>query len=390
MSEFCATGIEGELDSNFEVFPVNSGVIPKNSFDLTPTFADITTMKIGGQIAQYVEVETEQDFISEVKKADDLGKTLLVIGAGSNIIGPEEKFDGIVIRDVRQGIKVLDNSACGGVIVEVVAGHPWDDFVAFTVSKGWVGLECLSGIPGTVGASPVQNIGAYGYEVEEFISKVVTYDRISKTQKTFATSELKFGYRNSILKSSRKDINPNTGREFGPTGRYIVLKVEFQFRHATKSLPVKYKELAQYLNVDIGERVQATKVREAVITIRTGKGTCLNPKDVNTQSAGSYFMNPVVEAKIADELGEDIPVFDMPSVDGKEYKKVSAARLIQNSGFVCGYGDNSGASLSDYHVLILVNKGKATSKDIRALADEVILKVKENYGITLEPEPVYV
>ncbi len=390
-----------ELDSDFEVKSVKTGVSPKGSFGDKPTFADLTTMCVGGSIANYVEVETELDFINAVKQADEKGEKLLVIGAGSNIVGSEENFDGSVIRDVRTGIKVIDNSACGGVSVEVVAGHPWDEFVAFTVSKGWVGLECLSGIPGTVGASPVQNIGAYGVEVQQFISKVITYDRVTKSQRTFTNSELEFAYRSSILKTSRKENNPYTGLAFGATGRYIVLKVEFQFRHASDSLPIKYKELAQYLGVNVGDRAESTKVRDAVISIRTSKGTCLNSEDVNTRSSGSYFLNPIVSCETAEKLGESAPVFDVTDyasasqIDsaGKTVaglKKVSAAWLIQNAGFAKGYGDNKGASLSDYHVLILVNRGEATSTDIRELADEIISKVRNRYGITLEPEPVYV
>lgn len=389
-----------ELEEIVTVDSVDGGVRPKGYYGTEPTFSDLTTLRVGAGIKNYVEVESEQEFIQQVKQADMAGENLLVIGAGSNIVAGQDYFDGTVIRDVRSGIKVVDSSSCGGTTLEVVAGHSWDDLVAFTVSHGLMGLESLSSIPGTVGAAPVQNIGAYGVEVAQLISQVTTYDRATCQRRTFAVTELELGYRTSVLKTSRNQINPHTNLPFGATGRYIVLSVQFHLRHATLSLPIKYKELAQYLGVNLGERVPAVEVRNAVLAIRASKGTRLNPQDKNTQSAGSYFTNPIVDESTANKFADEIPVFDVVDqlsvsqiggtgkvVEG--VKKLSAAAMIQKSGFTKGYGHND-ARLSDYHVLVLTNRAEATSDQIRQLAQEIITKVKERYGIELEPEPVYI
>ncbi len=388
---------------------VYTGVLPAGYFknkseniENTPTFAQLTTLKIGGAIKKYVEVNNEEDFINVVKQADSNAQKLLVIGAGSNIVPNDDCFDGVVVRSVQNGIKILHDSLCAGVVLEVEPGTAWDDLVSFTVANKIVGLESLSGIPGTVGACPVQNIGAYGYEVAQFISKVITFDRKTCQHKTFMASELEFEYRNSILKKSRMEINPNTNMLYGPTGRYIVLKVEFHLKYSDLSMPVKYKDVAEFLGCEIGQRFELEKVREAVLTIRNKKATCLDPKNLNTQSVGSYFTNPIVKDDIANKLGENIPIFDCVnygnlsvqslSVESEKVegvKKVSAAKLIENAGFSRGYGDKNAACLSDHHVLVITNRGNAKARDIKNLATQIIQSVKNKYGIELEPEPVY-
>lgn len=362
-----------------------------------PTLADLTTLRVGGPVAAYAETHSEAELVDAVRGADEAGTPLLVLGGGSNVLAADAGFDGLVVRDARRGVDGVADSSCAGANVVVPAGQPWDEVVATAVAEGWMGVEALSGIPGSTGATPVQNVGAYGQEVAETLSSVRVYDRLERRTRLLAVGELGLGYRTSLLKRSLTD--EAGGR--GPTGRYVVLDVTFQLRLATLSAPVRYAELARSLGVDVGARVPAAEVREAVLALRRGKGMVLDPEDHDTWSAGSFFTNPVLPVALAEErLPADAPRFPVtdhtaigqiggaaPVVEG--LVKTSAAWLIAHAGFEKGFGEGP-ATLSTKHPLALTNRGSATAADLLALARTVRDGVRDRFGIELVPEPVLV
>lgn len=353
--------------------------------------SDLTTLRVGGPIAREVVVSTEQEFVAAVVACDEAGLPLLVLGGGSNVLASDEPFDGVVVRDARTGIAVRESSACGGSDIVIPAGHSWDDVVATAVANGWSGIEALSGIPGSVGATPVQNVGAYGQEVGDVLAFVRTWDRGTATIRTFAHSELGLGYRTSLLKRSLSeplDAADPDGPTWGPTPRYVVLEVGLQLPLATLSAPVKYAELARSLGIDVGQRVEAALVRQAVLDLRRGKGMVLDPEDHDTWSAGSFFTNPLLSADDAARLPQDAPRF--PVGDGAGRIKTSAAWLISHAGFERGHGLPGPASLSTKHSLALTNRGTASAEDVVELAREVRAGVEQAYGVRLEAEPVLV
>ena len=323
--------------------------------------SDLTTLRVGGKIADYRRASQEADIISIVSQADEQQIPLLIVAGGSNILASDVGFDGIVLHIASSGTS-LTRDACSGGTVTVAAGHSWDEFVASVVEFGFSGVESLSGIPGSVGATPIQNVGAYGQQVGDSIARVRTYDRHERAVKTFAASECEFGYRTSRFK-----------RE---PDRYVILDVTFQLRNATESEPIEYAELAELLSVEVGQRRPLGKVREAVLELRRRKGMVLDPQDHDTWSAGSFFLNPVV-AKVP----EGAPSWPQP--DGGI--KTSAAWLIENAGFEKGYS-RGGAALSNKHTLALTNRGGASATDIVELAREIQQGVKKKYKIELEPE----
>lgn len=350
------------------------------------SLASLTTLRVGGEIARYAETETEADLLDVVREADAAGEPLLVLGGGSNLLASDAPFDGVVVRDLRRGVQVREASACGGADVVVSAGAIWDEFVVRAVVEGWSGVEALSGIPGSVGATPVQNVGAYGQEVGDVLAFVRTWDRARGAIRTFARSELALGYRTSLLKRSFCETADVDGGHlvFFPTPRYVVLEVGLQLPLATRSAPVRYEELARTLGVAVGERVEAAEVREAVLALRRGKGMVLDAADHDTWSAGSFFTNPVLALQEADALPADAPRF--PMGDGRV--KSSAAWLISHAGFERGHGLPGPASLSTKHSLALTNRGGACARDLLALAREVRDGVARAFGVLLEPEPV--
>lgn len=295
--------------------------------------------------------------------------------------------------------------SCGGGSFRVPAGHSWDALVEQAVVERFVGLEALSGIPGTVGAAPVQNIGAYGQEVAGAISTVRVYDRVLGRARLLAVGELGLGYRTSLLKRSMHQADDD-GRVWTPSPRYIVLEVAFQTRLGTLSPEVAYPELARRLGVEVGTRAETKDVRAAVLELRAGKGMLAGPaSDHDTWSAGSFFMNPVVPAAEAARLPEGAPRFEVRSslpevttgpalgaVDAS-LVKTSAAWLIERAGFGKGFGvhgEGSRARLSTKHTLALTNRGEATAADVVELARAVRDGVREAFGIELVPEPVLV
>jgi UDP-N-acetylmuramate dehydrogenase len=282
----------------------------------------------------------------------------------------DDGFDGTVVRVLTRGVEV-DADACSGAMVAVQAGEPWDPFVERAVAEGWVGVEALSGIPGSVGATPIQNVGAYGQEVAQTIASVRVFDRFDRAVRTIAAADCGFSYRGSRFKAA-----PH---------RFVVLTVTFQLPLGDLGAPIAYAELARTLGIDVGERVPAADVREAVLSLRRGKGMVLDPDDHDTWSAGSFFTNPVLSADDADALPEGAPRFPQP--DGSV--KTSAAWLIERAGFTRGHGTDT-VALSSKHTLAVTNRGGATTDQLLALAREVRDGVQDAFGVTLVPEPVLV
>jgi len=331
--------------------------------------ADLTTLRVGGPAKQLVRVKTEEELIEAVQSADESGTPLLVIGGGSNLLVGDAGFEGLVVVVETSG-NSYEIDACSGGMLQVSAGVNWDEFVAFTIEKGLANLESLSGIPGTVGGAPIQNIGAYGHEVSEVIARVRTYDRGAKAVKTLTADQCEFSYRNSIFK-----------RE---ADRYVILDVTFQLRRGEFSLPIKYKELADALGVEIDAKVPIQELRNAVLALREKKGM-LSDSDHQNWSAGSFFVNPIVPGEIAAALPSDAPRWPQP--DGTV--KVSAAWLMERAGVAKGETLN-GAKISDKHVLAISNGGTATTADIVELARSARKRVAEKFGITLVPEVRFV
>ena len=395
--------------------PTTLGGVTDETRTLTePTFADLTTLRVGGSIDTYVETTSEDELIEVVRSADDDDQPLLVLGGGSNLLVADEGFGGVVVRDVRSGIRLEGADACGGANIVVPAGHTMDDVVVHAIDNGWVGVEALSGIPGTVGAAPVQNIGAYGQEISGAIASVRVWDRSESRVRMLSLVELAFGYRTSVLKRSTQmaPLEPGEARDprapWYPTSRYVVLDVSFQLRLGTLSAPIAYPELARRLGVEVGTRVESSAVREAVLELRGGKGMLLDDPaspDHDRWSAGSFFTNPVIPAELADELPEGAPLYPVrssrpasttgPSLGAidESLVKTSAAWLIERAGFAKGYGvDGPGslATISTRHTLALTNRGSATASDIIRLARDIRDGVVHSFGIELVPEPILV
>jgi UDP-N-acetylmuramate dehydrogenase len=327
--------------------------------------ADWTTLRVGGQANSFVEASTRSELYDAVAAADGAGEDVLVLGGGSNLVVSDDGFPGRVIRVANTGITV-GGAACSGVEVVAESGEDWDAFVDRAVATEWIGVEALSGIPGTVGAVPIQNVGAYGQEVAETIAQVHVFDRIDHRPRTMFAADCFFGYRSSVFKR-----DPN---------RYVVGAVTFQFRPGTLAAPVRYAELARTLGVTIGERAMSSDVRQAVLRLRRSKGMVLDEADFDTWSAGSFFTNPFVAP---DRLPEGAPSYPQP--DG--HIKTSAAWLIERAGFTRGYG-NDRVSLSTKHTLALTNRGAACAEDVLALAREIRAGVESTFGLVLQPEPM--
>jgi UDP-N-acetylmuramate dehydrogenase len=320
-----------------------------------------------------VVASTTTQLLDAVSRADAEGTPVLLVGGGSNLLVDDSGFDGLVIQVASRGITRQSVDYCGGAEVTVAAGEPWDGFVEEAVRSGWIGLEALSGIPGSTGATPVQNVGAYGQEVAESVATVRTWDRAENRIRTLAGSECEFGYRDSLFKRERFRAGP----------RYVVLEVTFQLVVADRSEPVKYAELARTLGVAIGDRVPLADVRTAVLGLRRGKGMVLDDADRDTWSAGSFFTNPLLSVEDAARLPANAPRW--PAADGRV--KTSAAWLIEHAGYTKGYGLPGPASLSTKHTLALTNRGSAVAADLLALAREVRDGVRAEFGVQLVAEP---
>ncbi|MET0136334.1 MAG: UDP-N-acetylmuramate dehydrogenase [Kibdelosporangium sp.] len=336
-----------------------------------------TTLRLGGPAARFVEATTARQVVDAVRAADAEGESLLVLGGGSNVLVADEGFDGTVVHIASKGVG-MDCTAAGTIQLTAEAGENWDSVVAQTVNAGLGGIECLSGIPGLVGATPVQNVGAYGVEVSEVLVSVDLLDRASGEVRTLTADQLGLAYRTSVLKG---------------TDRAVVLRVRFQLADTGMSAPIRYAELANTLGVAPGERVPVGQVRQSVLDLRRGKGMVLDPDDHDTWSAGSFFTNPVLAepelgrtlARIAAHVGPDVRIPQYPG------GKLSAAWLIERAGFQKGYpGPGDRVALSHSHTLALTNRGGASTKDLISLAREVRDGVYSVFGVRLVAEPVLV
>jgi UDP-N-acetylmuramate dehydrogenase len=332
--------------------------------------ADHTTLRVGGPAREMITINTEAELVETVRTLDAGGEPLLILGGGSNLLIGDAGFDGTVIKIATSGVDE-DTAACSGAVVTVSAGEPWDPLVGYAIERGWSGLEAMSGIPGLAGATPIQNVGAYGADVSELISTVRTFDRSTGQIKTLFPIECGFGYRTSRFKSD--------------PGRFLVLSVTFQLRLGSMSQPIRYLELARALGIEVGQRAPASEVRQVVLALRTAKGMVLIEDDHDTWSAGSFFTNPLISFAKARTLPPDAPRFNQS--DGMI--KTSAAWLIERAGFGKGFGDGA-ARLSSKHTLALTNRGGATAADLLSLARQIRAGVQAKFGIELVPEPVLV
>jgi UDP-N-acetylmuramate dehydrogenase len=336
--------------------------------------APLTTFRLGGPADRLITATTDDEVIAAVREADDAGTPLLLIGGGSNLVIGDKGFAGTALVIATRGV-TLD-----GTKLELAAGEVWTDAVAHTVDAGLAGVECLAGIPGSAGATPIQNVGAYGQEVASTITEVVAYDRRTRETVTLPNADCAFSYRHSRFKN-----DPD---------RYVVLRVRFELEDADGlSGPIKYAETARALGVEPGDRVPLAAARETVLKLRAGKGMVLDPEDHDTWSAGSFFTNPILtndefaafHARVRARLGDDVTPPAYPAGDG--HTKTSAAWLIDKAGFTKGYGTGP-ARISTKHTLALTNRGAATTEDLLTLAREVVTGVHDAFGITLVNEPV--
>ncbi|MBD1319760.1 UDP-N-acetylmuramate dehydrogenase [Gordonia hankookensis] len=342
--------------------------------------AELTTLRLGGPARAVVRCPDTRSLVDEIAALDGRGERTLLVGGGSNLVISDDGFDGTAIVIQSSRIEFGSGRESGRAHVTADAGVDWDTLVATTIGEGFGGLECLSGIPGAAGATPVQNVGAYGVEVADLLRSVQVLDRRAAKLRWVAPTELGLGYRTSSLKH-RDD--------------HVVVAVSFWLNDDRVSQPLRYRELSSALGVEAGERADAGDVREQVLALRRGKGMVLDPGDHDTWSAGSFFTNPILATgaagvleKIHRRVGRDITVPTYPADDGV---KLSAGWLIERAGYARGYpGPSSPVRLSTKHTLALTNRGDATTDELLDLARDVRTGVQEAFGVTLHPEPVLV
>jgi UDP-N-acetylmuramate dehydrogenase len=331
-------------------------------------FVDLTTLRLGGPARCLIDATSTDEIVAAVLDADDRSEPLLIIGGGSNLVVSDPGFYGTVVRVANRGVD--ERRADGSVVLTVQAGEPWDAVVARTVREGLAGFECLSGIPGLTGATPIQNVGAYGQEIAETVQVVDVLDRHDRKIVQVPPDRCGFGYRSSAFKGS---------------DRHVVLSVTFGLEASDTSRPIRYVELARALGVGVGDTAPLDDVRDRVLALRRAKGMLLDPADPDTVSAGSFFTNPVLSIEAASRLPPEAPRWPQP--DGSI--KTSAAWLIERAGFAKGYG-NGRARISTKHTLALTNRGGATTADLLRLARTLRDGVRSCFGVELVTEPVVV
>jgi UDP-N-acetylmuramate dehydrogenase len=356
--------------------------------------ADYTTLRLGGPAARFVEASTEDALIAAVRSADAEPEPVLVLGGGSNLVVADDGYPGVVVLAACAGLHFTRHD--DAVEVTVAAGQDWDELVQQCVGGGLSGIECLSGIPGRAGATPIQNVGAYGQEVAQTITRVRVYDRLADQVIVLTPAECQFGYRTSMFKRQSSAaagsgrgargaaLNPATA-----TGRFVVLDITFRLIASPLSRPVRYGELSRVLGVTEGGQVPLAEARAAVLDLRRGKGMVLDDSDPDTRSAGSFFTNPIVTAAQYADLAVDMPHW--PEQDGRV--KISAAWLIERSGFTRGFrlgGDPHGARISTKHTLALTNPDGADTTSLIRLAREIRDGVRATFGVELVNEPMLV
>lgn len=348
--------------------------------------APYTTLRLGGPAQQLVTATHPDEIVETVRTLDAAGAPVWILAGGSNVVIADQGVAGTAVLLRSAGIQIRSGGDVTGsfgdedVPVTVQAGQPWDDVVTQAVTEGLCGIECLSGVPGSAGATPIQNVGAYGQEVAETVVSVRVFDRWSGTVTDLGPADCGFAYRTSVFKHSE---------------RFVVLAVTFRLRRSRWSAPVRYAELARLLGIDIGERAPLGEVRGAVLALRAGKGMVLDPDDPDTYSVGSFFINPVLDAtsyaavreRAIDAVGA-APA-GWPGAAGGV--KVSAAWLIERAGFGKGYhGAHPGVAISTKHALALTNRGAGSTAALLALAREIRDGVAKLFDIELRPEPVLV
>ena len=335
--------------------------------------SELTTLRLGGPARALLEAHSEAELLEAVRSAE--GPLLLVAG-GSNLVVADAGFPGTVVRVLTAGVEQRERN--GRVELTVQAGEEWEALVACCVADGLAGFESLSGIPGSVGATPIQNVGAYGQEVAETVVSVRVLDREQGAVGELPPKACGFAYRSSAFKRS--------------PGRWVVLAVTFALERRELSAPLTYAELARTLAVEPGEGAPLADVREAVLNLRRGKGMVLEPADPDSVSAGSFFTNPILEADAFAALEARAAAHGrpprFPEPDGRV--KTSAAWLIERAGFERGQGDPSGIAISSKHTLALTNRGAGTTAELLALARAIAAGVRDRLGVELEPEPTLV
>jgi UDP-N-acetylmuramate dehydrogenase len=327
---------------------------------VSTVLAELTTLRLGGPAREVVTATTRDELVDAVRSADAAGDPVLVVGGGSNLVVADDGWPGRVVLVRTSGYDVAGEGDEQEFTVQ--AGETWDDFVAATVDGGWSGLAAMSGIPGSTGATPVQNVGAYGSEVSDLITSLTVLDRETGDVSPWGPDRCLFGFRSSAFKH---------------TDRYLVVDVTFRLRRSTDAAPVRYLEVARRLGVEPGTVVPSAHVRDVVLELRRSKGMVLDAADHDTWSVGSFFVNPFVDAA---QVPEGCPNW---TVDGNI--KLSAAWLIENAGFAKGYGRGA-VSVSTKHTLALTNRGGATTAELLALAAEIRDGVQSRFGIRLRPE----
>ena len=322
--------------------------------------ADLTTLRLGGPAARVETATTTEQLVDLVRAADATGEPVLLVGGGSNLVVADAGWDGVVILVRTATFDVLGSRDT--LIVDAEAGVVWDDLVAHSVRAGWSGLAAMSGIPGLTGATPIQNVGAYGSEVADLIVGLHILDRSTGEVEKWPPERCGFGFRTSAFKH---------------TDRYVVLRVAFELTTSPVAPPVRYLELARRLGIEPGDTAPSAQVREVVLELRGSKGMLLDPSDHDTWSVGSFFVNPVVPRELVPD--------GCPNWVVDDQLKLSAAWLIEQAGFHKGYGRGN-VTLSTKHTLALTNRGGATTEELLAVARVIRDGVEARFGIRLRPE----
>ncbi|MEO8383113.1 MAG: UDP-N-acetylmuramate dehydrogenase [Acidobacteriota bacterium] len=341
---------------------------PQSNVPLAP----LTTIGIGGPARFFFRATTVDEVLEALAWAQARACEVFILGGGSNLLIADSGFAGVVIYADLRGV-VLESQDSGHVMVKVAAGEPWDPFVARAVKSGWAGIECLSGIPGSTGATPIQNVGAYGQDVSETIVRVEALDRTTSRVVWFTNEECRFGYRASLFKNLERD-------------RYVVLSVTFRLKR-DGSATIRYPELQQFLQERAVPVSDLRGVRGAVIAIRKRKGMVLDPSDPDTRSDGSFFMNPVLSPADYEAFALRVP--DAPHYPSGDEVKLSAAWLIEHAGFAKGFTHGK-VGLSSKHSLAIINRGGGTAAEVVELVRMIQDRVREAYGVEMHPEPTFI
>ncbi len=356
--------------------PARTPARPRERFGAP--LAELTTLRLGGSARRLVEATHDDQVIEVVAAADAVGEPVLVMAGGSNVVIADAGFEGTVVRIITRGVSTT--TSANRVRLFAAAGEPWDEVVAAAVADGLAGIECLAGIPGSAGAAPIQNVGAYGQQVAETIVSVRAYDREAGAVVELSGAECAFAYRSSMFRRS---------------ARHVVLGVSFALERSSLGRPVRYQELAGALGMQPWARPPLSEVREAVLALRCQKGMVIDPRDPDSVSAGSFFLNPILSPerfaalgrRVTERFGEKVRPPAWPEPGG--CVKTSAVWLIERAGFHRGYGDGR-VGISQKHTLALINRGGATTTELVALARSLRDGVRAVFGVTLDPEPTLV